>query len=644
MKHTEDIKNLISSKESAQVWIKTTTIMVVLIWTFMLGLSLFWNISNEYREIKSIAEATARGAFKKDQAFRFWSTTHGGVYVPKTKQTPPNPNLKHIKDRIIKKPDGTELTLMNPAYMIRQMIDKYPGLYGAKSKITSLKYIYKGNKPDEWETEALKSFEKGNKESYEYTKKNAEAYLRLMRPMFIKEGCLKCHAVHGYKLGDVRGGVGVSVPLKHLKELANEHIFSITIGHIAIWLIVLGGIGFIVARESRYMREKDEVHKKIIQKDHILRESQHYLQNLFDATPNIMITTNGTEIDRVNPALLEFVDFDSVEAFKEKHSCICELFVEGQGFLNPTMCDLVWLDYILGLPNQLHRVKMMKNNKVHTFLVWAKPLFRDEHKRSVVTFTDITELEDAYVALDEKENIMIAQSRHAAMGEMISMIAHQWRQPISVIAMGANNVLADIELNSIDETSLKSAAKTIVKQTQELSKTIDDFRNFFRPEKEVVNVLVEDIFNDVSTVIGKSLQNNNIEVVKKFNNAKEIRTYSRELMQVFINIIKNAKEAIISTEAIKRKISISIDETENDIVITICDSGGGIKEDIMDKIFNPYFSTKSKNVGTGIGLYMSKTIVEKHLNGTLSVYNSDDGACFVIKLPLNIKDVGERDE
>ena len=256
----------------------------------------------------------------------------------------------------------------------------------------------------------------------------------------------------------------------------------------------------------------------------------------------------------------------------------------------------------------------------------------------------IEKLQQAQLELNKQEEIMVAQSRHAAMGEMISMIAHQWRQPISVIAMGANNMMADIELDIIDKKHLELYSKDILNKTQELSKTIDDFKNFFRPEKEFSNVLVEDVLNDVFSVIGQSLVDDGISVSREFNNGKEIKTYPRELMQVLINIIKNAKEAIDSSNAKERHISIFVNELQGEILIKVCDSGGGIGDDVIGNIFNPYFSTKSQNVGTGIGLYMSKTIIEKHLNGILSAYNVGSGACFEIRLPLSIEADGEHNE
>jgi len=229
------------------------------------------------------------------------------------------------------------------------------------------------------------------------------------------------------------------------------------------------------------------------------------------------------------------------------------------------------------------------------------------------------------------------------MGEMISMIAHQWRQPISVIAMDANNILADIELEILEEESLKSNAIDILAQTQELSKTIDDFRNFFKSEKIAEEVFAKDIVSDALGVIEKSLENNNIKVVWESTEEIKIKTYSRELMQVIINIIKNAKEALLEHKVKDGTISISIQNEKEKLILKIFDNGGGIKEEIIDQIFNPYFTTKGEKNGTGLGLYMSKTIIEKHLEGSLKVSNVNEGACFEIQLPLTIKSRTEDD-
>jgi len=260
--------------------------------------------------------------------------------------------------------------------------------------------------------------------------------------------------------------------------------------------------------------------------------------------------------------------------------------------------------------------------------------------RMIGFHTDITEQKELEIKLHEKEEIMIAQSRHAAMGEMISMIAHQWRQPISVIAMDANNILADVELDMLQKETLAQTSKDIIAQTQELSKTIDDFREFFKPNKDVEDIVLKDVVHDALAVVGKSLENNNITVEIDVCKPITISTYSRELMQVLINIIKNAKEVLVEKEQQEKKIMFHCKHTKSSITMSICDNGGGINPEIMDKIFTPYFTTKGEKNGTGLGLYMSRTIIEKHLKGVILASNSEEGACFTIELPLNIKEGG----
>ncbi len=239
--------------------------------------------------------------------------------------------------------------------------------------------------------------------------------------------------------------------------------------------------------------------------------------------------------------------------------------------------------------------------------------------------------------LSDKDEIMIAQSRHAAMGEMISMIAHQWRQPISIIAMGANNILADIELEMLDTEQLKKDSLDIIDQTKHLSQTIDDFRDFFKPNKDIDTTSIKEVYDDAYGVIGKSLENNDIEIFEDFSEDCKIETYSRELMQVLINILKNAKEAMIEKNIQDKKMDVLVKKGSNSIVVFISDNAGGIDKNIQNRIFEPYFSTKDEKTGTGLGLYMSKTIVEKHLMGTINFENIDKGVCFKIELPLKIK-------
>jgi len=238
---------------------------------------------------------------------------------------------------------------------------------------------------------------------------------------------------------------------------------------------------------------------------------------------------------------------------------------------------------------------------------------------------DITELKN-------KDKILISQSRLAAMGEMISMIAHQWRQPLSVISMGANNMLVDIALENFSIPETEKYAYNIIEQTQHLSQTIDDFRNFFKTDKKLVEINIEETIDKTLSIVQDSLKNNNIQLTTSFETDIKVKVYPRELMQVFVNIINNSKDALVSYKPDNALISIRVYEDGKYVNTEICDNGGGIKDDILPKVFDPYFSTKDEKNGTGLGLYMSKVIIENHLSGIIEANNQDKGACFTVGL------------
>jgi PAS domain S-box-containing protein len=262
-------------------------------------------------------------------------------------------------------------------------------------------------------------------------------------------------------------------------------------------------------------------------------------------------------------------------------------------------------------------------------IIWqfsTAPLGIIDGKRTVITSAmDVTELK-------RKDELMLVQSRHAAMGEMISMIAHQWRQPISVIALDANNMLVDIKLNDFSAANAEKYAKDILHQTQHLSKTIDDFRNFFKPDKAISKVNMQDVLDETYHIIKDSLSNNTIELKKSYTSVSEVDAYPRELMQVFVNIINNSKDSLLANHRDNPFIEVKVYEDENYVITDICDNGVGIDEKIQAKIFDPYFTTKDEKTGTGLGLYMSKVIIEDHLHGKLETFNMDKGACFRVML------------
>ncbi len=233
------------------------------------------------------------------------------------------------------------------------------------------------------------------------------------------------------------------------------------------------------------------------------------------------------------------------------------------------------------------------------------------------------------------EKMMIEQSRLAIMGEMIGMIAHQWRQPITIIGMITNNTILDIQLGESNQEQLLADMDLIDKQVHYLSRTIDDFRNFFRQNKLPQSVTMRDLSSELLTIFGKTFDNNHIVLTFNGEMEFEFTTYKNEILQVFLNLLSNSKDAIEVKEVEKPFINIVITKIVNSIIFEIQDNAGGISDEIINHIFEPYFTTKSEKNGTGLGLYMSSIIIEKHLFGTITAKNNDQGTQFTITLPIN---------
>lgn len=245
-------------------------------------------------------------------------------------------------------------------------------------------------------------------------------------------------------------------------------------------------------------------------------------------------------------------------------------------------------------------------------------------------------VESKIIQLREKEHLLIHQSRLAAMGEMIESIAHQWRQPLNIIGLAIADIQMKRSLNLLNDSDIDTHSAIINNNIAFMSNTIDDFRNFFSSDKEAVLFDPLHPIEEILTLLGEQLRYANISyrIVQQCDHP--ITGVVNEFKQVILNIINNAQDAIRSIKgSTNGEIIITLRCDTNHLYVDIGDNGGGISPAIIEKIFDPYFTTKLHNKGTGIGLYMSKVIVEQHFHGSLSVENTDLGALFTLRLPLS---------
>jgi PAS domain S-box-containing protein len=232
----------------------------------------------------------------------------------------------------------------------------------------------------------------------------------------------------------------------------------------------------------------------------------------------------------------------------------------------------------------------------------------------------------------QKDFLLIRQSRQAAMGEMIGNIAHQWRQPLTTIALLIQDLSENYSYGEFNQEYLDKTVDHAMEVIQFMSSTIDDFRNFFKPDKLKESFLIGEAIRKTLSFTGPGLRDKNINIRLDIDDSLYITGYPNEYAQVLFSIINNAKDALLEKEVVNPSIIITVSKQQGKSVVTIADNAGGIPEEVIDKIFDPYFTTKELGKGTGVGLYMAKTIIEKHMDGKLGARNYAEGAEFRIEV------------
>jgi signal transduction histidine kinase len=232
----------------------------------------------------------------------------------------------------------------------------------------------------------------------------------------------------------------------------------------------------------------------------------------------------------------------------------------------------------------------------------------------------------------EKDHMLIQQSRLAAMGEMVHNIAHQWRQPLNALSLLVRNIKDDYDFQALTPEVMDRSVADAQRLLGRMSTTIDDFRDFFRPEKEMTQFDVSHAVEEAVFIMQGTLKSHGIELVEKLAPGVEAEGFPSQFAQAVLNILANAKEEILARKVAAGRIEIELQRQGETILLRVSDNAGGIAPEILPKIFDPYFTTKDK--GSGIGLYMAKTIIEHNMNGSISAANLGDGACFTLTVPV----------
>ena len=245
---------------------------------------------------------------------------------------------------------------------------------------------------------------------------------------------------------------------------------------------------------------------------------------------------------------------------------------------------------------------------------------------------DVTKEMELQIQLQKKQEMLLWQSRFASLGQMMANIAHQWRQPLTELNLLLYNLKkAALDHNHDEVLSLHRNTKQVI---QSMSQTIDDFQNFFKPGKEKEPFYPHVSFENALALLSKVLQKEHIQLTQHIDRGIILLGIQNELTQVFINLLQNAKDALIAREIAERHIIVIVSQKDDHAIISVEDNAGGVPEAVKGQIFEPYFTTKHASQGTGLGLFMSKLIVEKSLLGSLTLEPGSDGARFVITVPM----------
>ena len=553
------------------------------------------------------------------------------------------PNIKFSYDH-----EGVNGVLPLPTTTIHNLSAIYSANSGVKYNLYSeYPFAFKKDRVlTQYQKEALKK----TKEDPEgiYVKKemiNDKPYLRVATSDYMTDqACVDCHNSHPertwekgmWKLGDNRGVLEIMVPLEDITA-SNINVRD----NILLFIFLIGSVLLFYLSHNLLNREK-----KLLNEKSELEEEVKHLYKDFDKNVIASTTDKDGIIIYASEMFCSLSGYTNQELLGKKHNIIKHPDMPRETFRN------LWNTISHGNIWKGKIKNLTKDGGFYWVEAIISPVFDKEN--NIIEYNairhDITsnvEIEDininlhekvseAIIQKEEKEQHMLKQSKMAQMGEMLSMIAHQWRQPLAAISATASTLELKTIIDDYDKEFFLSSIKDIQAYSQHLSLTINDFRNFFMDSKLVNTTNFESIIDETLRIVKTSLTNKNITLLVVNDFKDEIHIYESEFKQVILNLLKNAEDSLLENKIVNAKIEIKTYQDKQNAVLEIIDNGGGIKEEIILKIFNPYFSTKDKQNGTGLGLYMSKTIIENHCLGTIECFNNTEGgATFKITIDPN---------
>jgi PAS domain S-box-containing protein len=607
------------------------------IWSVLLGGSLLWAMHQETRNALGAATAAAHANISKDLIFRRWATSHGGVYVPPTAHTPPNPYL-NLPDRDVLTTTGKALTLMNPAYMLRELQNDFADDYGARSHITSLKLLNPKNAPDDWETGALRAFEQGEKERLEVQQIDGQPYLRLMLPLIVESGCLKCHSFQGYKVGDIRGGLSTAVLLAPFLARERQLNTGLVLTHGAIWLIGLAGLGATYRRDRKQSVERQKA-------ENDLRESEQKYHMVADYTSDweYWIGVLG-EIIYMSPSCKELTGHDVAE-----FSADPELL---RSLVHPddrAAYEAHWQVHSEHAAAGMAEFRIVgKDGETRWISHRCRPVFdRQGNWRGIRAGNrDVTarrEAEAEIRRLNEslearvKERTAQLESANVDIESFSYSVSHDLRAPLRAID-GFIAILQEDYASKLDPEGLRlfGVVSDNARKMGQLIENILAFSRASRHELIVAPLDMNALAQQVWTELEPQRAGRGIEFrLADLPAASADRTALHQVMQ---NLLGNAVK--FSRGRAAAIIEVEGRREGNENIYSIRDNGAGFDMAYAGKLFGLFQRLHGMDEfeGSGVGLAIVKRFVAKHGGRVWAEGKPGAGATFSFSLPLTETD------
>jgi len=594
------------------------------IWSVIVAAFIVMLLYFSFNEYKQIALARAVDSYHKDLVVRRWASERGGVYVPLDEKTPPNPYLAHRPDRDVTTTDGKRLTLVNPAYMTRMVHELGQEAYGLRGHITSLNPVRPENAPDAWEQKALASFAKGGRNYFEVVREKDQKVLRYMGAFLVEKSCLACHAHQGYKVGDVRGGVSVTVPLGHSLTMFGLSHQSISIlAVLAFW--AMGGTG-IYLWVRRLARSASEQHVMMDE----LEESTLRFRLLFDSSPAPLVIHRSGRILHANTAASRLLgaagpgDLVGREVLKLVHPGHRGTVVQhaGEGMRSGETRQ----SGQSGPPVEALFVTL-KGQEVWVE-VQSVPLDLPGGPATLMFAQDLTERRKA----EEERRKLETEVQHAqkleSLGGLAGGIAHDMNNVLSAI-LGMASLL---QAKHGSDPALAKSFKVIESAAgrgRDLVKGLTDFarKGLQEPERMDLNALVQ---KELDLLVRTSRQRFTFDVHLE-EGLPPIMGESSTLASAIMNLCVNAFDAMPRGGT----LSISTRLEGDQVSLLVADTGEGIPPEILPRVTEPFFTTKPAGRGTGLGLAMVYGTVKAH-GGSLAIQSQvGKGTQITLRFPAS---------